>query len=105
MHLYSVKGQEHVVQEGALCNALHQTGQQGRDCWDIGRAWVSLQASSSWEARRDAAAQVAVWENQGLETGIDPDLLVIYRLLGGDPHPLIRLLDLDWRRAFGLQLW
>ena len=66
---------------------------------------MSPQASGSSEARLDAAAQVAVWEKQGLETGIDPDLLVIYRLLGGNPHPLVRLLDLDWRRAFGLQLW
>ena len=66
---------------------------------------MSSQASGSSAARQDAAAQVAVWEDQGLEAGIDSDLLVIYRLLGGDPHPLIRLLDLDWRRAFGLQLW
>ena len=66
---------------------------------------VSPQASGSSVARQDAAAQVAVWEQQGLEAGMDADLLVIYRLLGGDPHPLISLLDLDWRRAFGLQLW
>ena len=66
---------------------------------------MSPQASGSSEARRDAAAQVAVWEKQGMAGGMDPDLLVVYRLLGGDPHPLIRLLVLDWRRAFGLQLW
>jgi hypothetical protein len=56
-------------------------------------------------ARQDMAAQVAAWENQGLDKDMDPELLLIYRLLGGDPEPLIRHLDLDWRRAFGLQLW
>jgi len=63
------------------------------------------QASGSSAARRDVAAQVVVWEDQELVADMDGDLLVVYRLLGGNPAPLIRLLDLDWRRAFGLQLW
>ncbi len=64
-----------------------------------------MQASMSSEARQDVAAQVGVWEAQGMVGDMDSELLVVYRLLGGDPEPLIRHLGLDWRRAFGLRLW
>ena len=45
------------------------------------------------------------WTDQRFLDHINPDTVLVYRLVAGQLDDVIPELDLDWRRAFNLHLW
>ena len=83
-------------------------------------ASLITQIGGSPEFRRDVASQLIVWRNSVADAWIDDDIRRIFALMTGDVTVVqaststdpfqkaseLRIDDgLDWKRAFGLQLW
>ncbi|KAK9808458.1 hypothetical protein WJX73_007966 [Symbiochloris irregularis] len=56
-------------------------------------------------ARQCARQQVQDWTSQRFLDHINPDTVLVYRLIAGQLDDVIPELDLDWHRAFNLHLW
>ena len=53
----------------------------------------------------DTSWQVQAWNDSGVLRHIDAERMLLYHLLAGEVDSVVPALQLDWRRALGLQLW
>ncbi|KAK9829955.1 hypothetical protein WJX72_008858 [[Myrmecia] bisecta] len=72
---------------------------------DVRMASLISQAGYRSDCRADVEAQLSLWEATGFLSHISGERKRIYHLLAGAVDGVTADLDLDWRRALGLQLW
>ncbi len=72
--------------------------------------WAGAQAQSARETATcqnlsQTLLQVQAWNDSGVLRHIDAERMLLYHLLAGEVDSVVPALQLDWRRALGLQLW
>ncbi len=72
---------------------------------DVRLATLLPQVGRTEQLSQCVAAQLDTWVAHDMLKAIDPQRLLIYKLLAGDVDAVVAAVPLDWRRAFALQLW